>query len=84
MLFSQKGVKTENEPVKNGVKGRQGTVLLPQERVRLKLTQSKIALTVRWVQCCFPRRRKTENHPVKNSVIGTQGTTLFPRRRVRL
>ena len=60
-----------NHPVKNGVNGTQGTMLFSQERAKLKITQSRIALTVQMVQCYFPRKGETENSSVKNSVNGT-------------
>ena len=43
--------KTENHPDENNVNGTQGTVLFSQERVRIKINESKIALTVPSVQC---------------------------------
>ena len=76
--------KTVNQQVKNSVNGTQRTMLFYQERLRLKITQSKIPLTVQREDCFFSRKNKTENHPVKNSVNGTQGTMLFFQERVGL
>ena len=51
-------------------------------KVRLKITQSKIALLR--VKLYFPRKRKNKIYPVKTSVNTTQGTMLFSKERVRL
>ena len=59
-------------------------MLFYQEGLRIKITQSKILLTVQRVECHFSRKNKTENHPVKNNVNGTQGTMLFSQERVGL
>ena len=73
-----------NEPVKITVNGTRGTMLFSQVRLRLKITRSKIALTVHYVQCYFPRKSQTRNHPVKITVKGTWGTMLFSQVRLRL
>ena len=53
-----------------------------QERVRLKITQSKTALLR--VKLYFPRKRKNKIYPVKTSVNSTQGTRQFSQEIVRL
>ena len=56
-------------------------MLFSQERVRPKITWSKIELRVHRVNAILPGRNKTKNHPVKNTVNGTQGKTKnFPRK----
>ena len=59
-------------------------MLFSQERVRLKITQSKIALTVQGCNSIFPRKSMYKNQPVKNIVNGTQVTLLLSPERVRL
>ena len=52
-LFSRKD-RTEVEPVKTIVNGTQGTIqYISQERVRLKIAQSKMVLKVQRVQRYF-------------------------------
>ena len=57
-------------------------MLFSYERIKLKITQSKIVLTVHRVLCYLPR--KTEDHPVSNKVNGAQGKMPFSQERVRL
>ena len=64
------------------MKGRQSTMLFPQERVRLKTTQSKLASTVLRLQRYLPLTEWDKNHPVKDSVNSTQGIRLFSEERV--
>ena len=80
MLFSQERVKNG---FKNGFKIAQGAVPIYQEGVGLKIMHSKIELTVRRVEYCFPGRDYGKNQHVKNSVNGTEGTVLFSNERVR-
>ena len=57
-------------------------MLFSQERVRLKITQSKVALMVQGYNAIIPRKSKTKNHPVKNSVNSTHAgyNAVFQRR----
>ena len=52
-------------------------MLFSQERVGLKVTQSKIAFTVAGYKSIFKRRSITKNHLVKNNVNGAQDKMLF-------
>ena len=47
---------TTNQLVKNSVNGTHCTMLISQERVRLKMRQSKLVLTVNRVQRYFPKK----------------------------
>ena len=53
------------------------------ESVGLKITQSKVPITVHRVKLCFSRKGKNRNYPVKSSVTGTQGTGQFSPEKVR-
>ena len=55
-IFPRKS-KTKNFPVKNVDNGIGYNAIFP-EKVRLKITQSKSALTVHRVLCHFPRKTK--------------------------
>ena len=59
-------------------------MLLSQERVRGRITQSKLALTVHGYNRISLRRNKTENRAVKNIVNGSHGTMLFSQEGVKL
>ena len=74
MLFFQIKSKTKNHEVKNSVKNAQGTMLFYVERVRLIITQTKVALTIHRVQCYFPGKSEAKNEPVTISGNGTKGT----------
>ena len=79
-IFQRKS-KTKDHAVKNSVKSAQGTMLFYEEVVRLKITQSKVALTIHRVQCYFPGKSKAKKEPVK---ISGNGTIVFSQERVRL
>ena len=81
MLFSR---ERQNNPVKISINGSHCTMLFTQETVKLKITQSKIGLTVLRVQDHFPRKGKTEDHQARNEVNGAKGTMLFSRERARI
>ena len=51
--------------------------------VRLKITESKIALTSTGYDAIFPRNSKTKNQPVKLRVSGTQVQCYFPKKEAR-
>ena len=53
-------------------------MLISKERVRLKITDSKIPLRYTGYIAIFLGKSKTKNQPVKNSVKGRQGTMLLP------
>ena len=48
--------KTKNETVKISFSGTQGATLFPKERAGLKINQSNLALTIRRVECYFPKK----------------------------
>ena len=52
-------------------------MLFSEERVILKITQSKIALTVQGYGAVSPRKSKTKNHPVRKSVKSAHGPCSF-------
>ena len=54
-IFPEKG-KTENRSLKISVMDTLGTTLFFQERVGLKIHQSKLVLMVLRLQCYFPKR----------------------------
>ena len=74
----QKKSKTLDHGVKNSVKSAQGTMLFCKEVDGLKITQSKVALTIHRVQCYFPGKSKAKKEPVK---ISGNGTIVFSQER---
>ena len=74
--------KTKIHPVKNSVKGKQGTTIIP---AKSKTKNHPVKNSVNDTQdaMLFSKERvKTKNHPVKDSVNGTQCiyNAVFPRR----
>ena len=63
--------------VKSIVKNTKGTMLFSQQRVRLKITQSKIGLTVQGYNAFFSQKSKTKDQPVKISVNGTEKSQCY-------
>ena len=45
-----------HHPVKNSLNGTQGTRLISQDKVRLKITEAKLALTGQRVLCYFRKK----------------------------
>ena len=58
-------------------------MLIFQERVRLSINLSKVALTIHRLHCYFPRKNETENSLVKNNVKSRQIAVLFSKEGVR-
>ena len=83
-IISPDKEKAENHSLKNTVRDTPGTTLISQERVRLKITHTKLALTARNAQCNFQKKSRTKTDPVKNSIKGTKGRMLFSQERVGL
>ena len=77
MLVPWEGVILKNHAVKNSANVKQGTTLFSQERVRVEITQSKVALTILFYNTIFRRKSKTKNEPVKISDNGTKGTIML-------
>ena len=73
-----------DRPVKDKVNITQGTMLFSQERLRNKITPSKLVLTVRRVQAILAKKSEIENHTVKNRLNNTESPTLISQERVRL
>ena len=56
-------------------------MLFSQERVRLRITKSKMALTFQGYSANFRRKGRTKNHPVKTIVKGQRGhSAIIPRK----
>ena len=56
-IFPKKS-KAKNQPVKISINSTPSTMLLSKEGVTLKITQSKIPLTVHRVEHNFPKKEK--------------------------
>ena len=68
---------TKNHPVKITINGTYGTMLFSKGLVRLKITQSKLTLTVHRVQCYFPKEELDCKSASRKSFNSTQRTMIF-------
>ena len=56
-------------------------MLFSRERVRLRITKSKMALTLQGCGANFQKKGRTKNHPVKTIVKGQQrDSAIIPRK----
>ena len=77
--YFPKKKKTKYYPVKERVNGTNWTMLFSQKRAKLKIAQSKVALTIQLTgySAIFPGRGGTKSQAVKFSFNGTRLQCYF-------